>query len=76
MTREEVRSKGEMEMTRYEVETSHPFEKKNKRFAGCEGTLEEAKAHIQALIDNGITVVKVEYFDNDTRIADIRAGRV
>jgi len=57
-------------MIRYEVQTNH------KSFTGCEATLEDAKAYIQALVDNGVEIVSVEYFDRDERIADIQKGRV
>lgn len=57
-------------MTRYEIKTPH------QSFAGCESTLAEAKAYVAALEEAGVEIVKVEYFDNETRIADIRAGRV
>jgi len=57
-------------MIRYEVETIH------KSFTGCEDTIEEAKAYIQSLIDAGVEIVKVEYYDHAQRIEDIRAGRV
>ena len=56
-------------MIRYEVKTPH------KTFAGCEGTIEEAKAYINALTDAGVEILNVEYFDKDQRIADIRAGK-
>ena len=55
-------------MIRYEVKTPH------KSFVGCEGTLEEATAYISGLIDAGVEILKVEYFDQDQRIADIRNG--
>lgn len=57
-------------MIRYEVETIH------KNFAGCEDTIEEAKAYIQSLIDAGVEIVSVHYYDHAQRIADIRAGKV
>ena len=57
-------------MIRYEVKTP------GKAFVGAEGTIEEAKAYIQALRDNGVEIVNVEYFDLDSRVADIRAGKV
>ena len=57
-------------MTRYEIETP------NKCFAGCEDTIDNAKAYVESLKDAGVEVLKVEYFDNDQRIADIRAGKV
>ena len=57
-------------MIRAEVKTPH------KSFVFCEDTIEEAKAYAQAMIDNGVTIEKIEYFDLDQRIADIKAGRV
>jgi len=57
-------------MTRYEVKTPH------KSFAGCEDTIEEAKAYIAAIKKAGVEVLEVNYFDNDQRIADIRAGKI
>ena len=57
-------------MIRAEVKTP------NKSFVFCEDTIEEAKAYAQAMIDNGVTIEKIEYFDLDQRIADIKAGRV
>ena len=57
-------------MIRYEVETIH------KSFVGCEDTMEEAKSYIQSLIDAGVEIVKVEYYDHAQRIADIREGKV
>lgn len=57
-------------MTRYEVKTPH------KTFAGCESTIEDAKAYVAAMVEAGVEVLKVDYFDNETRIADIQAGRV
>ena len=57
-------------MTRYEVKTS------NKSFVGCEDNLEDAKSYIQSLIENGVQILKVEYFDNGQRIKDIQQGKV
>tara|TARA_R100001443_G_C3359920_1_gene178865 strand:- start:2181 stop:2354 length:174 start_codon:yes stop_codon:yes gene_type:complete len=57
-------------MIRYEVKTPH------KAFVGCEDTIEAAKAYIASIVDAGVEVTKVEYFDNDQRIADIRSGKV
>lgn len=57
-------------MIRYEAKTQH------KSFTGCENTMKDAKAYIQSLTENGVSILSVEYFDNDQRIADIRAGRV
>ena len=56
-------------MIRYEVETNH------KSFVGCEDTIEEAKAYIQLLIDEGVEIISVNYFDLDERIAQIRNGK-
>ena len=57
-------------MIRYEVKTPH------KTFAGCEGTIEEAKDYIAGLVEAGVEILNVEYFDKDKRVADIRAGKV
>jgi len=59
-------------MIRYEVKTPY----KNGSFVGCEPTLEEAKDYIAALEEAGVEIIKVEYFDKEQRVADIRAGRV
>jgi hypothetical protein len=59
----------EYRMTRYEVKTPH------KSFAGCEGTIEEAKAYIAAIKKAGVEVLEVNYFDNEERVANIRAGK-
>lgn len=56
-------------MIRYEVKTPH------KSFAGCEPTIEEAKAYISAIKKAGVEVLEVNYFDNQQRLADIRAGK-
>jgi len=56
-------------MTRYEVKTPH------KTFAGCEGTIEEAKSYIAAIKKAGVEVLEVNYFDNEERVANIRAGK-
>lgn len=57
-------------MIRAEIKTTH------KSFVFCEGTLEEAKAYTKAMEDNGVEILKAEYFDRETRLADINAGRV
>jgi len=57
-------------MIRYEVKTPH------KSFAGCESTIEEAKNYIASLVEAGVEILKVEYFDRDERVAAIRAGLV
>jgi hypothetical protein len=57
-------------MVRYEAKTPY------RKFVGCEDTLADAKAYVASLIENGVEILKVEYFDNETRIADIKAGRV
>jgi len=59
----------EYRMTRYEVKTPH------KTFAGCEGTIKEAKAYIAAIKKAGVEVLEVNYFDNEERVANIRAGK-
>lgn len=56
-------------MIRIEAKTPH------KTFAQVEDTIEEAKAYIASLEDAGIEFVYVRYFDLETRIADIRAGK-
>ena len=62
-------SEREYRMTRYEVKTPH------KTFAGCESTIEEAKAYIAAIKKAGVEVLEVNYFDNEERVANIRAGK-
>jgi len=57
-------------MIRYEAKTPH------KAFVGCEDTLAEAKAYIQSLIDAGVEILSVEYFDKDERVNAIRNGEV
>jgi len=57
-------------MIRYEAETPH------KAFVGCEDTIEEAKAYIQSLIDCGVEIIRVDYYDRDHRLEEIRNGRV
>jgi hypothetical protein len=57
-------------MIRYEVKTPH------KSFVGCEPTIDEAKNYIKALINAGVEILKVEYFDKDERINAIRNGLV
>ena len=57
-------------MIRYEAKTPH------KAFVGCEDTIEEAKAYIQSLIDCGVEILKVEYFDKDERLNAIRNGEI
>jgi len=57
-------------MIRYEVKTPH------KSFVGCEPTIDEAKDYVKALIDAGVEILKVEYFDKDERINAIRNGLV
>tara|TARA_R110000824_G_scaffold293833_2_gene482140 strand:- start:1355 stop:1606 length:252 start_codon:yes stop_codon:yes gene_type:complete len=60
----------ENQMIRYEVKTPH------KAFVGCEDNITDAKAYINSLIENGVEILKVEYFDRDDRIAAIRNGEV
>ena len=55
-------------MIRYEVTTIY------KSFVGCEDTQEEAEQYIKSLIDCGVEILKVEYFDRDQRISQIRNG--
>ncbi len=57
-------------MIRAEVKTTH------KSFVFAEDTIEEAKAYTKAMEDNGVEIIKVEYFDLDQRVAAIRAGEV
>ena len=57
-------------MIRIEIKTPH------KSFVACESNMMEAKAYVQGLIDNDVEILKVEYFDRESRIADIRAGLV
>jgi hypothetical protein len=57
-------------MIRAEIKTPH------RNFVFCEDTIEEAKAYVEAMIENGVVVIKAEYFDRDKRVADIRAGKV
>lgn len=57
-------------MIRAEIKTDH------KCFVFYEDTLQEAKAYVKSLQDNGVVILKAEYFDHETRLADIRAGRV
>ena len=47
-----------------------------KKTVFYEATIQEAKAYVRALIENGVDVIKVEYFDRDKREADIAAGKV
>jgi hypothetical protein len=56
-------------MIRIEVKTPHTS------FVACEDTMEEAKSYIAAIVSAGGELVKVEYFDNDERVANIRAGK-
>ena len=57
-------------MVRYEVKTPH------KSFVGCESTIEEAKNYIASLVEAGVEILKVEYFDRDKRVDAIRKGLV
>jgi hypothetical protein len=57
-------------MIRYEVKTRH------KSFVGCEDTLTDAQNYIADLVDAGVEIIEVKYFDKDQRIADIREGKV
>tara|TARA_R110000823_G_scaffold64591_1_gene151482 strand:+ start:349 stop:579 length:231 start_codon:yes stop_codon:yes gene_type:complete len=65
-----IETKRIIKMIRYEVETPH------KSFVGCEDTIEEAKDYIQSLVNCGVEILKVEYFDRDERINAIRNGEV
>lgn len=57
-------------MIRVEVKTPY------KNFVFCEATLTEAKAYIEALIENGVEILDFEIHDRDSRVADIKAGKV
>ncbi len=57
-------------MIRYEVKTPH------KAFVGCEDTLTEAKRYIASLVEEGVEILSVEYYDRDERVAAIRNGDV
>ena len=39
-------------------------------------SLEEAKNYIASLVEAGVEILKVEYFDRDERVANIRKGLV
>lgn len=62
--------KGTNKMIRYEVKTPH------KAFVGCEDNMIDARAYIKSLTDNGVEILKVEYFDRDARVTAIRNGEV
>jgi hypothetical protein len=53
---------------RYEVITEH------KSFAGIEPTVTEARSYVKDLVDAGVVIYKVRYYDNDERLNDIRYG--
>jgi|MDTA01.1.fsa_nt_gb hypothetical protein len=53
-------------MVRYEVKTPH------KSFVGCEPTLKEAKRYIASLVEAGVEILNVEYYDRDERVDAIR----
>ena len=57
-------------MIRYEAQTP------DKAFVGCEDTLAEAKAYIQSLIDAGVEIISVSYYDKEERVNAIRNGDV
>jgi len=57
-------------MIRYEAQTPH------KAFVGCEDTQAEAEAYIQSLIDAGVEIVSVSYYDKEERVNAIRNGEV
>ena len=57
-------------MIRAEIKTPH------KAFVFCEDTIEEARAYVAAMIENGVVVLKAEYYELDVRLADIRSGKV
>ena len=55
---------------RYEVITEH------RSFAGIEPTVSQARAYVQSLVDAGVVINKVRYYDNDERLNDIRYGDI
>ncbi len=57
-------------MIRAEIQTAH------NHFVFYEDTIDEAKAYVAAMEAEGVEIIKAEYFDRETRIADIRAGKV
>lgn len=52
------------------------FTTKNKSGVMHEGTIEEAKAYVKSMQDAGVEFLKVEYFDRDSRVSNIREGKV
>lgn len=62
-------------MIRYEAKSS-TFSTTKKMIVGCESTIEDAKSYIKGLVDNGVEIIEVTYFDNAKRIADIQNGAV
>jgi len=57
-------------MIRAEIKTPH------KCFVFHESTIEEAKAYVKAMMENGVTILAAEYFDKEKRENDIRNGLV
>ena len=57
-------------MIRYEVKTVH------NSFTGCEHTMIEAEKYINSLIDAGVEMIEVNYFNRDTRVKASRDEEV
>ena len=53
---------------RYEVVSD------SRKFVGSLPTLIEARAYVKDLVDAGVVIYKVRYYDNDERLNDIRYG--
>lgn len=61
-------------MIRVEYLSKAAFEAKPKSGTFCEDTLDNAKASVKAMADNGIKFIEIRYYDRNQRLADIRAG--
>jgi hypothetical protein len=61
---------GDAMSIRYEVITEH------RSFAGIEPTVTEARAYVRSLVDAGVVIDQVRYYDNDERLNDIRTGDI
>ena len=48
----------------------------SRKFAGALPTLTEARAYVKDLVDAGVVIYKVRYYDNDERLNDIRYGDI
>ena len=46
----------------------------SRKFAGSLPTLIEARSYVKDLVDAGVVIYKVRYYDNDERLNDIRYG--